>query len=107
MELQKRYFNSDIDVTINLSDQLSEKDKLLYITLTYQYQAEYKTYRLSSLIDLVYVEKDQDDFPVSEHEIDPKHFLGDLASREQDAIGIVNTLMPELELKRCRKQWLN
>ncbi|MCW5588635.1 MAG: hypothetical protein KIT27_03120 [Legionellales bacterium] len=107
MKVEQRYFNSDIDVTINLSDLIENSNKLLYVTLVYNFKPQQKRYRLSQAVDVVYSERNVRPHPVQSIEIDPQEFFGDFASRQHDALGIVKKVLPDIKLKKHFFNWLH
>ncbi len=90
----KRYFNSDISVTINLADKINNPVARCYITLNYTFDAKQKAYKLQEQVEYAYCDQN-----VQTYSIDPRLFRQNFQQRDQDAIQIASMLLPQLDFK--------
>ncbi len=104
IEFKKHYFDSDISVSINLTDKLKQAaNEHCYITLRYFYDKLQKKYRLADdveIVNLVVQEEKRNISRVKNFTIDSSFYNGDFSARENDALHIACSLLPDLKLRR-------
>lgn len=114
MKISKKPFNSDIAVTYNLSDELQKDsllaEQMLYITLTYSYNKEFRRFELRNPVEIVRHHIAADGFKnssIKHFNITQEQCFGTFAEREVDAISLVQQLLPDLCFKKKLSQRLN